>query len=95
DIIDPDVLYGNYIYVTQSSPGLHAHFHAYAQNVVQRCQLAPGSRVMDLGSNDGTLLRSFKTLGMDVLGVEFAAHIAEQATASGIPTIGKFFDRGL
>ncbi|MFX5813109.1 hypothetical protein ABTE31_20610, partial [Acinetobacter baumannii] len=44
---------------------------------------------------DGTLLRSFKTLGMDVLGVEFAAHIAEQATASGIPTIGKFFDRGL
>lgn len=77
DIIDPDVLYGNYIYVTQSSPGLHAHFHAYAQNVVQRCQLAPGSRVMDLGSNDGTLLRSFKTLGMDVLGVEFAAHIAE------------------
>ncbi|MFM9768180.1 class I SAM-dependent methyltransferase, partial [Streptomyces scabiei] len=27
DIIDPDVLYGNYIYVTQSSPGLHAHFH--------------------------------------------------------------------
>lgn len=95
DIIDPDVLYGNYIYVTQSSPGLHAHFHAYARNVVQRCQLAPGSRVMDLGSNDGTLLRSFKTLGMDVLGVEFAAHIAEQATASGIPTIGKFFDRGL
>ncbi|ALU91467.1 class I SAM-dependent methyltransferase [Herbaspirillum rubrisubalbicans] len=95
DIIDPEILYNNYIYVTQSSVGLNSHFHAYAQSVVQRCKLAPGSRVMDLGSNDGTLLRSFQALGMDVLGVEFAAHIAQQATASGIPTIGKFFERDL
>lgn len=95
DIIDPDVLYGNYIYVTQSSFGLNSHFQAYAENVVRRCQVAPGSLVMDLGSNDGTLLRSFKGLGMKVLGVEFAAHIAEQATASGIETIGKFFERDL
>jgi hypothetical protein len=32
---------------------------------------------------------------MKVLGVEFAAHIAEQATASGVETIGKFFERDL
>lgn len=95
DVIDPEVLYGNYIYVTQSSFGLNAHFHSYAQSVASRCKLPHGARVMDLGSNDGTLLRSFKALGMDVLGVEFAAHIAEQATASGIPTVGKFFDRDL
>ncbi len=95
DVIDPDVLYGNYIYVTQSSPGLNTHFQGYAERVVQRCAVAPGSLVIDLGSNDGTLLRSFKSLGMKVLGVEFAAHIAEQATANGIETIGKFFERGL
>jgi hypothetical protein len=95
DVIDPDVLYGNYIYVTQSSPGLNSHFQSYAEHVVQRCKVKPGSLVMDLGSNDGTLLRSFKGLGMKVLGVEFAAHIAEQATASGIETIGKFFERDL
>lgn len=95
DVIDPDVLYGSYIYVTQSSFGLSSHFQSYAEHVVQRCQVAPGSLVMDLGSNDGTLLRSFKGLGMKVLGVEFAAHIAEQATASGVETIGKFFERDL
>lgn len=95
DVIDPDVLYGNYIYVTQSSFGLNSHFQSYAERVVARCAAAPGSLVIDLGSNDGTLLRSFKGLGMQVLGVEFAAHIAEQATASGIETIGKFFERDL
>jgi hypothetical protein len=95
DVIDPDVLYGSYIYVTQSSPGLNSHFQSYAEHVVQRCKVKPGSLVMDLGSNDGTLLRSFKGLDMKVLGVEFAAHIAQQATASGIETIGKFFERDL
>jgi len=95
DVIDPDVLYGNYIYVTESSFGLSDHFRSYAEHVVKRCMLKPGSMVMDLGSNDGTLLRAFKSQGMKVLGVEFAAHIAEQATANGIETIGKFFERDL
>ncbi|MDB5988740.1 MAG: S-adenosyl-L-methionine (SAM)-dependent methyltransferase [Herbaspirillum sp.] len=95
DVIDSDVLYGSYIYVTQSSFGLNSHFQSYAAHVVERCEVAPGSLVMDLGSNDGTLLQSFKELGMKVLGVEFAAHIAEQATANGIETIGKFFERDL
>lgn len=95
DVIDPDVLYGNYIYVTQSSPGLNAHFDAYADHVVQRCAVAPGSLVVDLGSNDGTLLRSFQSRGMKALGVELAAHIAAQATANGVETLGEFFERGL
>jgi hypothetical protein len=92
DVIDPKVLYGSYIYVTQSSPGLNAHFSNYAEHVVRRCSVEPGSFVMDLGSNDGTLLRSFKALGMRVLGVEPAAHIAEQATASGVETLARFFN---
>jgi hypothetical protein len=91
DVIDPDVLYGNYIYVTQSSPGLNTHFHEYAMHVIKRCGLSPGSLVMDLGSNDGTLLRVFKQKGMRVLGVEPAAHIAAQATADGVETTSAFF----
>jgi hypothetical protein len=95
DVIDPKVLYGSYIYVTQSSPGLNAHFSAYAEHVVKRCLIEPGAFVMDLGSNDGTLLRSFKALGMRVLGVEPATHIAEQAIANGVDTVSRFFDLGV
>ena len=95
DVIDPEVLYGDYIYVTASSLGLAEHFRAYAKDVVNRCRLGAGSLVVDLGSNDGTLLRQFKDLGMRVLGVEPASHIAAEATAGGIQTIDSFFEPSL
>jgi SAM-dependent methyltransferase len=91
DVIDPEILYGEYIYVTASSMGLAEHFRSYADSVTGRCRLSPGSLVVDIGSNDGTLLRCFQERGMCVLGVEPAAHIAAQATANGIKTIDKFF----
>jgi len=91
DVIDPKILYGQYIYVTSSSSGLSDHFQTYAHSVINRCKLKPGSMVIDLGSNDGTLLRHFQQRGMNVLGVEPAAHIAVQATAAGIMSIADFF----
>lgn len=91
DVVDPNILYGEYIYVTGSSTGLSEHFQTYADSVIERCRLKPGSLVVDVGSNDGTLLRYFQQRGMSVLGVEPAAHIAAQATASGINSIASFF----
>lgn len=91
DVINPEILYGEYIYVTASSMGLAEHFRSYADSVTNRCRLSPGSLVVDIGSNDGTLLRCFKDRGMNVLGIEPATHIAAQATASGIKTIDGFF----
>jgi SAM-dependent methyltransferase len=95
DVIDPDVLYGDYIYVTGSSMGLQEHFASYASSVIARCGLADGSFVVDLGSNDGTLLRQFQNRGMRVLGIEPAAHIAAAATAAGIETVASFFSPAL
>jgi len=91
DVIDPDILYGEYIYVTASSTDLSAHFQAYADSLIDQCRLEPGSLVVDLGSNDGTLLRFFQKRGMSVLGVEPATHIAAQATAAGVLSIDQFF----
>jgi len=91
DVIDPDILYGEYLYVSGSSAGLTPHFQAYADHVISRCELENGSLIVDLGSNDGTLLRHFKQRGMSVLGVEPAVHIAKQATSEGITSIDKFF----
>ena len=95
DVIDPDVLYGEYIYVTASSTGLSDHFKNYADSVLKRCKLKKDSLVVDLGSNDGTLLSYFKQQGMKVLGVEPASHIAAQATSDGVMTIDDFFSPGL
>jgi SAM-dependent methyltransferase len=91
EVIDPNVLYGDYIYVTSSSLGLAEHFDSYAEEVIAKCQVPEGSLVVDIGSNDGTLLEKFRAFGMRVLGVEPAAHIAKAAATAGVPTVSAFF----
>lgn len=91
DIVDPKVLFGNYTYRTSVSPGLVKHFGAYAEYIVTNLNLPQDALVVELGSNDGSLLRAFKAHGLRVQGIDAAANIAAQATAEGIPTIGTFF----
>ena len=91
DVVDPSVLFENYVYVSGTSTSFVAHFEKYAQGVLDQFRPAPGSLVMDIGSNDGTLLRFFQKAGMKVLGVDPARNIAEEATRQGVPTMAAFF----
>jgi SAM-dependent methyltransferase len=52
---------------------------------------APSDLILDVGSNDGSLLKPFHAKGHRVLGVE-PTDIAERALAEGIPTLKAFFD---
>tara|TARA_R110000787_G_scaffold63679_13_gene144348 strand:- start:11212 stop:12459 length:1248 start_codon:yes stop_codon:yes gene_type:complete len=93
DVVDPRELFENYVYVSGTSPVFVAHFRRYAEHVIE--SYAPThsgpARVLDIGSNDGTLLSCFKDLGCTVLGVDPARDIAEAATARGIETVTDFF----
>jgi hypothetical protein len=91
DVVAPKVLFGNYIYETASSPGLVEHFRKYADEVVSLLNPAQNALVVDVGSNDGTLLRFFKEKGMRVLGIDPATEIGLKATQVGIETIPAFF----
>jgi SAM-dependent methyltransferase len=91
DVVDPSVLFENYVYVSGTSASFVAHFESYAKSLLEQFKPAPGSLVMDIGSNDGTLLRFFKNAGMKVQGIDPAKNIAQQATKNGIPTIAGFF----
>lgn len=95
DVIDPDILYGTYIYNTVHSVGLNKHFENYSKEVASFCNLPLNSLVIDLGSNDGTLLSFFKTNGYKVLGIEPAKHIAEQANKKGVDTFNSFFNKSV
>jgi len=95
DIINPEVLYGDYIYLTGSSLGLREHFQEYANDVIKNMIPSKKSPIIDIGSNDGTLLSYFKKSGYKVLGIEPAHHIAERATLSGIETLPDFFSPNL
>ncbi len=91
DVVDPELLFENYVYVSGTSPTFVKHFDDYASSVIGRFAPAPGSLVVDIGSNDGTLLSAFKSRGLDVLGVDPARDIAARATEAGIETIADFF----
>lgn len=95
DILRAEAIYIDYIYETKSSLGLAEHFRAYAESVVGRINPPKGAMVVDIGSNDGTLLRFFKERGMSVLGIDPAREIARDATLSGVETLAEFFTHEL
>jgi C-methyltransferase C-terminal domain/Putative zinc binding domain/Methyltransferase domain len=95
DVVDPRALFEHYVYVSGTSPSFVRHFQSYAQDVARRVALAPGALAVDVGSNDGTLLKAFKTLGAGVLGIDPARAIAAAATEDGVETWPEFFDAAL
>jgi SAM-dependent methyltransferase len=95
DTVDPKLIYTDYIYTTSISPGLDAHFDRYAASVLDRVQPAYGALVVDIGSNDGTLLKAFKARGLEVLGQDPAESIAMVAASRGIPTRIGFFSQNV
>ena len=71
------------------------HFEQYAEKVYERLKLNSHSLVIDIGSNDGILLKPFKKLGTKVLGIEPAENIAKIARAEDIDTISEYFSKKL
>lgn len=92
-VVDPQRLFGSYCYVSGTSPVFVDHFRRYAANLCT--WLTPDDFVVELGSNDGTLLRFLQDAGMKVLGVDPAIEIAIGASERGITTLPFFFDSAL
>lgn len=95
EVVDPRIMFSHYLYVTSVSLGLLEHFRKYAQEVVATLQPAKGALAMDIGSNEGALLKNFQSHGLRVLGVDAAQNIAALANAAGVETIADFFTADL
>lgn len=91
DVVNPEILFRNYTYVTTVSLGLVEHFKKLAHHLVTQLKIASPSLVVEMGSNDGTLLKAFKEEGYHVIGIDPATEIAHQATQDGIETLPDFF----
>jgi hypothetical protein len=90
-ILNPEISYPDYIYVTKVTLGLENHYQSYADEILSMVQLSGDALAIDLGSNDGTMLQAFKNRDLKVLGVEPGRLIAKAANEEGIPTINDFF----
>lgn len=87
----PEQIFSDYAYFSSYSSSWLEHSRRYAEQMIERLQLDGNSRVVELASNDGYLLQYFRDRGIDVLGVEPAANVAEVAIEKGIPTVVEFF----
>lgn len=94
-VVDPRALFHReYPYRSGITETLKKNLHGTSARVAQNIGVPKGSLVVDIGSNDGTVLQGFKNVGMRVLGVE-PTNIANIAIADGIPTLNEFFSRGV
>ena len=87
----PAEIFSHYAYFSSISSSWVEHARRFASGACERWQLGRESKVVEVASNDGYLLRHFTERQVPVLGVEPAANIADAANARGIPTRNAFF----
>ena len=90
-VVPAEQLYRHYLYVSSTSEAVRRYAADLATRLVAQYHLGPSDLVLELGSNDGLVLREFQRLGVAVLGVEPARNIAAVANAHGVPTVEEFF----
>ena len=94
DVVEPEYLWSDYTFRTGDNPALIEHFSDYASRVHIFSNFEEGDLIIDVGSNDGTLLKAWQRKGFkNVLGVDPAVDIGAEANAAGVETLIGFFDQ--
>jgi C-methyltransferase C-terminal domain/Methyltransferase domain len=93
--VPPEEIFLEYAYYSSYSNSWLAHASRYAEEMVRQRGLSASSLVVEVGSNDGYLLRDFVARGIPVLGIEPARNVARAAEEQGVRTITEFFGRSL
>tara|TARA_B100001123_G_C15204439_1_gene984685 strand:+ start:180 stop:1379 length:1200 start_codon:yes stop_codon:yes gene_type:complete len=89
---NPKIIHSeNYPFYTASSEYMKTHFKKYAE-WVQKEYLGTYSKLIEVGSNDGTFLKNFIKSNIDYIGFEPSKTVADQAIKNNIKTINAFFN---
>lgn len=91
DVVPPETLFREYVYFSGISSDFVEHCRSLVKKVSEKFRLGPDSLVIDIGGNDGTLLKQFR--GVRTLNVEPASNVAETAEKEGIETVNEFWNR--
>lgn len=94
EIVPPEVLFSDYIYMSGTSRTIAEHNVALSAMHVENLGLGADDLVVEIASNDGSLLSAFQKHGVQVLGVEPATNLAKIANDRGIRTTNRFFGKG-
>lgn len=90
DILPPD-FFEDYVYIPSASDTMHRHFAALANRFREELIHGAGQLVVDIGCNDGLLLKACEDVGLTTLGVDPSKNIAELARSRGIDVFNEYF----
>jgi len=94
-IVDREVIFKNYLYVSGTSTVNVKHFKDYAESIIKKFNLTSSDTICEIASNDGCFLKNFKEHNIKIIGIDPALNIAEQANKEEIFTIPEFFTEEL
>ena len=94
DAVDPELLFRNYSYTSSASASFKNHLYDFAKYLVNKFSLTKNDLVIDIASNDGTLLEGFLPFKIKVLGIE-PSTVAQLAEEKGVTTVNDFFDENV
>jgi len=94
-VVPPEVMFKNYLYIPSTSTTMLKHFENLAEYIIRKFKLSPKDLVIDIGSNDGTLLSFFRENEIQVLGIDPASNLVKISQLKGIETINDFFTTDL
>lgn len=87
-VVNPQILYSKYRYVTSTSQTMREHF----DRILSMLPLASRSmKFLEIGSNDGLFLKFLKDHGHQIYGVDPAANLCEKARKAGLDVCCDFW----
>ena len=87
----PNLMFNkNYPFFTSSSKFMVTHFKNYAK-WIKKNYFKNAKNVIEIGSNDGSFLKNFRSNKINILGIEPSFNVAKLANKNQIKTINKFF----
>ena len=90
-IVPAAEIFTHYHYSTGASTPLIEGLKTLAESTIHRLHLTSKHRVLDIGSNDGTLLSFFAKKGIGILGVEPSRVMGRAAESRGVSSVKTFF----
>src|SRR5271165_5594033 len=90
--VNPDLMFRNYLYVSGTTTTLSRYFEDFVSRVERDFGDGRKLRVLDIASNDGSLLEKFKVKGHPVLGCDPAENLRPLSEAKGVPTLVSYWD---
>lgn len=90
------MFHDHYAFFSSTSGFMENHFKSFSSQIIKSNYLSKDDPfVIELGCNDGIMLKNFSELGVRHLGIEPSLNVAKEANKKGIRTISEFFTEEL